>query len=393
MDRERSLENVLGMKGGEGDTSYARVSSLQLRMIETVKPLLESGISQNMNLDILTAIAKKSDGVFRIADLGCATGINTLVVADTIVRAVKAVFIRHSIDEPEFQVYFADLPSNDFNSVLRSLPPRDGEGAGRACEDQEGAEKSCGLLGRPATRSYFAAAVSGSFYKRLFPARSLHFCHSSNSLHWLSQIPSGLEDRSSPAWNGGHIYISSDEVGAAYLGQFRKDFSAFLRARAEEIVPGGCMFLGLPGRVSTDIKGPGTFTVIADHFGAALEVLVGEHVISEEKRDTFNLPMFSPNAEELESIVNMEESFEIAGGVNVQGGFHLEDLDGEEMYARVIAKFYRPVFENIVRAHLGSDDLTDHFFSIIEKNENLPGYLRYQSDISSLTAFLVRKGH
>ncbi|XP_069153311.1 S-adenosyl-L-methionine:benzoic acid/salicylic acid carboxyl methyltransferase 3-like isoform X2 [Solanum lycopersicum] len=30
--------------------------------------------------------------------------------------------------------------------------------------------------------------VAGSFYTRLFPSNSLHFVHSSYSLHWLSQI-------------------------------------------------------------------------------------------------------------------------------------------------------------------------------------------------------------
>jgi hypothetical protein len=38
-----------------------------------------------MGLDNFTAIAKKGGGIFCIADLGCATGINTLVVTDTII--------------------------------------------------------------------------------------------------------------------------------------------------------------------------------------------------------------------------------------------------------------------------------------------------------------------
>jgi hypothetical protein len=89
------------------------------------------------------------------------------------------------MDVPEFQVYFADLPSNDFNTLLRTLPPRladdmtvgDGKTAAALDEDNP-----------PASRSYFAAAVSGSHYRRLFPRQTLHFCHSSISLHWLSQV-------------------------------------------------------------------------------------------------------------------------------------------------------------------------------------------------------------
>jgi hypothetical protein len=152
-------------------------------MIELIKPILESEISQHMSFDQLSAM-KGGDGIFRIADFGCATGINSLLVADTIVRAVQRTCSSHSKEVPEFQVYFADLPSNDFNSLLRSLPPYE-QLAGCAHKEDENER---GFTEPPATRSYFAAVVSGSFYKRLFPPKSLHFCHSSNSLHWLSQV-------------------------------------------------------------------------------------------------------------------------------------------------------------------------------------------------------------
>ncbi|CAA3032622.1 SAM dependent carboxyl methyltransferase, partial [Olea europaea subsp. europaea] len=38
----------------------------------------------------------------------------------------------------------------------------------------------------------FISCVPGSFYGRLFPKKSLHFVHSSSSLHWLSQCLKGL---------------------------------------------------------------------------------------------------------------------------------------------------------------------------------------------------------
>ena len=143
-----------------------------------IKPIMEREISQHLTPDTL----KGENGVFRIADFGCATGINTLLVADTIVRAVQTTCTSHSVRLPEFQVYLADLPSNDFNSLLRSLPPHEQLAAHKKDEAERGFSEP------PSTRSYFAAAVCGSFYKRLFPPKSLHFCHSSSSLHWLSQV-------------------------------------------------------------------------------------------------------------------------------------------------------------------------------------------------------------
>lgn len=55
--------------------------------------------------------------------------------------------------------------------------------------------------------------------------------------------------------NKGKIYISKTSpprVLDAYLVQFQKDFSLFLKSRSEEVVPGGRMVLSFMGRRSTD---------------------------------------------------------------------------------------------------------------------------------------------
>lgn len=76
---------------------------------------------------------------------------------------------------PEFQVFLNDLPGNDFNAIFQSLP--------------EFYEKMREEMGGQGSESYcFIAAVPGSFYGRLFPVGSLHFVHSSYSVHWLSQV-------------------------------------------------------------------------------------------------------------------------------------------------------------------------------------------------------------
>ena len=151
---------------------------MQLKMVLAIKPVLEYSIYKNVR-SIMGA--REVNNVFRIADLGCATGMNTLLAADTIVKAVKLTLNEHSMDMPDFQVYFADLPSNDFNTLLRTLPPLKGTDEITATTQDE-------VIKPPSTRSYFASAVSGSHYGRLFPRQRLHFCHSSTSLQWLSQV-------------------------------------------------------------------------------------------------------------------------------------------------------------------------------------------------------------
>ena len=54
------------------------------------------------------------------------------------------------------------------------------------------------------------------------------------------------------ALNKGNIMIgktSLPEVQEAYYTQFNRDFTMFLKSRAKEIVPGGCMVLTFPGSV------------------------------------------------------------------------------------------------------------------------------------------------
>ena len=66
-------------------------------------------------------------------------------------------------------------------------------------------------------------------------------------------VPPEVLEKNSVTWNKGKISSAgSPAVGNAYLWQFQKDFNAFLRARVEEMVTGGRMFLLLMGRMSRD---------------------------------------------------------------------------------------------------------------------------------------------
>lgn len=394
METVNNLENVLSMKGGNGDSSYAYHSpSVQLKIILALKPLLEHGIDQNVR-----SLIKAVDGVFRVADFGCATGMNTLLTADTIVTAVKSIFIRHCLDVPEFQVHFVDLPSNDFNTLFRTLPPF--RGAFEIVSGDGITEVPTGAVHSedkpPVTRCYFASAVSGSHYRRLFPRQTLNFCHSSISLQWLSQVPASILDRCSPAWNGGHVYISSDAVADAYLSQFKQDFATFLGARAEEIIPGGCLFIALLARNSTHIKEQSGLGDCAFHLEAAFQELVREGLIEEEKLDSFNIPYYGPSLGELKIVVETENSFEI-DSVTTLSGFPLHPLtevrEGEEeMFGRIVGNYYRALFENIVGAHFEWNEyLIDEFFSRIEKRAAAKYREYLPNTLDLVIAFLLRK--
>ncbi|KAH9306386.1 hypothetical protein KI387_010790, partial [Taxus chinensis] len=308
------MDKVLYMNGGQGEYSYAQNSNLvQKKALLIAKPLLEESIRSWKNTFNCQTL--------RIADLG---------------KSIKK-YVHQGMSVPEFQFFYNDLPSNDFNSLFRLLL----------------AEKSCNLL----------AGVPGSFYTRLFPLNSLHFIHSAFGIHWLSQIPSEVEDKNSEAWNRGRICISEEGsagVADAYFAQFQRDLNAFLKARAKEMVVGGRMFLLFVTRLSADRrKQPHVFV---DSLAGAMIELASQGIIEEEKLDSFNIPLYFPNNEEVRSELYKEGSFAIIGGLESFAHEVDDHYDNDkEAYASLLSNHVRAVFEGLLLHHFGEGVINDLF--------------------------------
>ena len=108
-----------------------------------------------------------------VADLGCSSGPNALMVASTIIKVVDATSQTLNREPPMFQFSLNDLFGNDFNTIFESLP-----------EFYKRLEEEMGHKLGPC----FISGTPGTFYGRLFPNNSIHFFHSNISLHWLSQV-------------------------------------------------------------------------------------------------------------------------------------------------------------------------------------------------------------
>ncbi|KAM0063202.1 putative methyltransferase [Helianthus debilis subsp. tardiflorus] len=161
-----SLVNILHMNIGDGESSYANNSMVQETTIRQAVPFLKHLIKGLANHDVF-------DECFTVADLGCSSGKNMLLVGSNIIDIVHEVCQENNRKEVQFQMCLNDLFGNDFNNVFKLLPDfyaklkKDkGESFGR----------------------YFVSAVPGSFYERLFPDQCLHLVHGANSNHWLSQV-------------------------------------------------------------------------------------------------------------------------------------------------------------------------------------------------------------
>ncbi|CAA7019377.1 unnamed protein product [Microthlaspi erraticum] len=270
------------MKGGTGEHSYATNAHDQRRASYETRHVVVEHVRE-----MLKKIA--FPGYIKVADFGCSSGENTLLVLSLIFNTIMESYQHIGQNLPEIDFCLNDLPENDFNTTFKLVPS--------FLEKLE-----MDVRGR-----CFVSGVPGSFYSRLFPSKSLYFIHSSFSVHWLSKIPDGLEN------NTKNIHIKDPcppNVYKSYFNQFKKDFSLFLKLRSEETVPNGHMVLTFMGRKVSNPLFKDCFQIWSMLSDCVLD-LVSEGVVKESDMESFNIPFYNPNEEEVKEVVLEEGSFEI----------------------------------------------------------------------------------
>ncbi|XP_038723813.1 S-adenosyl-L-methionine:benzoic acid/salicylic acid carboxyl methyltransferase 3-like [Tripterygium wilfordii] len=344
----KEMQQVLRMKGGTEDASYAKNSKIQAGFISGSKPVLLQAL-----IDLCDA--NLSDCMV-IADLGCSSGPNSLLPVSEIISIIYKRCSEKCRLQPEYMVFLNDLPANDFNTVFKSLiafrekiKAQNGQDFG-AC---------------------YVAGVPGSFHGRLFPSKTLHFVHSSSSLHWLSQVPPELTDKENPLINKGKVCISKTSPPAvinAYRNQFLKDFSSFLKSRSEEVVSGGRMVFTFGGRITADPTLDES-CLTWDYLGLAFQDLVSQGLIEEEKLDTYNTPFYAPYIDDVRAEIENEGSFALDKLVITT--FPWDSYGGEKKNnrlatARAAAKMMSAVNDSMITSHFGDGILDPLFERFIE---------------------------
>ncbi|KAG9449038.1 hypothetical protein H6P81_009003 [Aristolochia fimbriata] len=349
LQSSRAMESI-AMNGGLGPESYAQNSSYQESGLAPALAMIEEAIAADMEYMTAHFPAFTSGEPFRIADLGCSVGSNTFVVVGGIIDTILSNLEQYYSpgDSPEFQVFFNDTASNDFNTLVRSP--------------------------RWQVARYFAAAVPGTFHGRLFPTSSLHFVHSSYAIQWLSRVPAAVVDEKSQAWNKGKIMFlgARAEVLEAFRGQFAMDMDSFLRARAEEVVPGGLMALVFPfsgaHRLSIDHPPPPLILLLLHLLESALSDMVAMGRVEEYEMDCFNLNFYLPTMEEFKALVSRNGSFSIEKMQPLTSSFQMA------FDARALSAIVRAFTEWAISTHFGSEigeEIFDRHCQKIEESSHL----------------------
>nr|QCF60522.1 O-methyltransferase [Salvia dorisiana] len=360
--KDSSLLGLYAMNGGGGQHSYAQNSSYQRGVIDVANPVIEEGIAAKLDISHLSSTQTSP---FRIADFGCSTGRNSFPYIQIITQAIEKKLMAEKgliTQIPEFHVFFNDQLMNDFNTLFRSLPPQ---------------------------INFHAAGVPGPFHGRLFPKASLDFAYCTCALNWLSQVPKAVGDHMSPAWNKGKVHYTGakQEVVEAYSDHYAHDIKSFLEARAEELVAGGLMALLVPA--DPDIKSSATsFTTPTeiDLLGSCLLDMANKGLISEQKVDTFNFPLYFTIPQELKEIIERSNSFTIE---------RMEILDnpGKRTLcsAKARAAYLRAVFEGMLTNHFGSEVMDGLFDCYEKKIAAAPHFLDPDNEKSIIIFVLLKR--
>ncbi|XP_058760091.1 S-adenosyl-L-methionine:benzoic acid/salicylic acid carboxyl methyltransferase 2-like [Vicia villosa] len=323
------LAQVLHMNGDVEEASYANNSLIQR---EAISLATSSRVKAIKNL--YCSLSPRS---LAIADFGCSSGPNTLMVTSEFIKVVEKLCQELNHQSPEYKVFLNDLSGNDFNSIFKSLDTF----KEKLRDEIETEIGPCYFFGVP-----------GSFYGRIFPNQSLHLVHSSYSLHWLSKVPTGVDN------NKGNIYLSNttpSNVFKAYYEQFHLDFSLFLKCRAQELVEGGCMILILISEGSS---------YGWELLSKAIDDMVIQGIIEEEKLNTFNLPNYFPSPSEVKLEVETEGSFSINQMEVSEVNWHVPEPDMVES----VVKTTKAILEPLLISHFGegvTKEIFEHFRKIL----------------------------
>ncbi|KAH1131072.1 hypothetical protein J1N35_002450 [Gossypium stocksii] len=363
-EEPKTVPQQITMKGGDGPLSYAKNSSLQKGVVDATKGMIIHAIANNLDMDKFCS--QSSSQTFRIADFGCSIGPNTIFSVQNIIQALEQKHLENNHGNSstilEFQLFFNDHSTNDFNTLFKSIPP---------------------------SWPYFVAGVPGSFYGRLFPKSSIHIGHSSNALQWLSKVPQEVVDCKSPAYNDGSIYCRGieKEVTKAYVAQFEKDMESFLNGRGEELVNGGLMVIlmgGVPNGIPLSHTAIGKFY---DLFGSCLLDLTNKGLVTEEKVKSFNLPLYFPSAKEVKELIERNGHFSIESMNEIT-----EQLKrGQPLPStQNCISHVRAGFEGLIKDHFGTE-IVDEFFTCYANKHLQSGFVFGDNAVDNTLMFMILK--
>ena len=136
---------------------YNEVATGQLSSHDITKKALKESLERFLK----STSGGKLQKPLRIADLGCAGGVNAI----HLLRYVESILHENGQHLLPIEYYFEELPTSDFNELIRTIHSSN-------LSDQ-----------------FYPMVIGKSFYEKLFPPSTIDVFLSYITLHWINDIP------------------------------------------------------------------------------------------------------------------------------------------------------------------------------------------------------------
>ncbi|MEJ6708281.1 MAG: hypothetical protein QNK92_05670 [Amylibacter sp.] len=205
---------------------------------------------------------EKTDGVFRVTDMGAADGGTSLDMWRRVLAQVRA----QAPDRP-IEMIYTDLPRNDFSQVFQIVHGLTGEAT--YLDEVSGVH---------------VMASGTSFHEAIVPAGTLDLGFSATASHYITAVPSNIEDHV-------HMVGASGETRQAYEDKGAADWDNMLAQRGVEMKSGArlCLFnfgIDSEGCYLGNTGGVNMFDTFALHWRS----LVDDGIITEAEFANTNFP-------------------------------------------------------------------------------------------------------
>ncbi len=304
--------------------SYNRDSRTQqedfVRYLDTLLECIDVAVTERAQL-------------YSLIDYGCSLGANSVLAMSCLIHYIHE---KKSINT--FNAYHNDLPSNDFNALLKNL-----------CGSTHNYQHIPGC-------QIFTQLVPSSFFQQVVPDRQVDLGFTIAAAHWLTRIPD-CDYRNA-------IYLSdvNQQARMALLDQAARDWQSFARARSKEIKPGGLLFImALSSKIDSagyrQVAVAGLFVVVKK----VLEKLVADKYLSQDALDKFIFPVVPRTREEFQKPF---ESGELSGDwhclhCSIENGIASDYIAYQKHRdARLYAEHYTRFFRSFSQA-----TMVDNLFS------------------------------
>ena len=213
---------------------------------------------QYLMADAVSTLTKSK--CLRFADFGSADGGTSQQLWYNLIKSIRA-----RDDQRPIEIIYTDLASNDFSTLFRTMQGM-GENANLAYQEE--------------FKNVYVHACGTGFHRQLVTSGTLSLGFSATAMHYVSEKPCQILDHV-------HMVGASELEREKFQRQALNDWEAILRARANELEPGGrfiCINFGIDenGRYLGNTGGNSMFESFNRHWRGLLDngIITKEEFIS-----------------------------------------------------------------------------------------------------------------